>query len=931
MDDLDFIKSLELPIDQEIELINRFRANIAKEQLFKRGQELFTQIGHEHDFKALIEEIKEVIWIFDLQKQKVVYVSPAFKEIWHLEPNDILQDYSLWEKSIHPDDKIEADASFRKIIETGGGKIRDYRIVRPDGEVRWISDRGFIIKGENEVITKIVGIAEDITEQKQAQQSLKESEQNYRLLVENPSVAIFRVNTKGEYKFINSGFTEMLGYSIPEVFSLNGFDYIHPDDLHQLNEVLKPLYHGKTVDNINYRFQRADGTYAHLFTSFAPIISETGEIYEFMGICRDISEQKIAEQQQRKSEIKFSSLLKTSKDFIHIMNTSGIILKTNQAAVDGTGYTREEIEGSKMTKFFTKKSQQIFQENFPQLLKTGSNYAEVELIHKSGKIMEVECKGSAIFDDDGNITALISFQRDITKQKNHLHELQASQADLRDFQELFSMFMDNINGAIYLRDLNGKYLFANKYAEEYLFGSKWEGKTIYDLFTPEQVHLVEEENENILKYKMLEKEDFIFHKSGEKRTVHSIKFCIDRPNKDPLIGGIALDITDQKVLEEEIIKIQKLESLGILAGGIAHDFNNILTSILGNLSLLKYDINPDTEQFDSLNEVEKATFRAKDLTNQLLTFSKGGAPIKQTANLNELIQESVNFVLHGSKVKCIFDLANNLSSVEIDKGQINQVINNIAINADQAMPNGGELLITARNFIQDKNSNLPLSSGKYVQISFHDTGMGIPIELQSKIFDPFFTTKEHGSGLGLATSFSIIQRHGGLLTFSSLIDEGTTFFVYLPVSRSQIKPLEKSTTTQQLPHKYRILVMDDEETVLKTISMMLRKLKCFSYVTYGGIEAVSVVGEEFSSGHGFDAVILDLTIPGGIGGVETLTKIREIDPTIFAIVSSGYSNDPVMAKYEEYGFDYAIPKPFTIEDLRKAIEKIEVRKKKTAI
>ncbi|UYP47227.1 Adaptive-response sensory-kinase SasA [Candidatus Lokiarchaeum ossiferum] len=928
MDDLDFIKSLELPIDQEIELINRFRANIAKEQLFKRGQELFTQIGHEHDFKALIEEIKEVIWIFDLQKQKVVYVSPAFKEIWHLEPNDILQDYSLWEKSIHPDDKIEADASFRKIIETGGGKIRDYRIVRPDGEVRWISDRGFIIKGENEIITKIVGIAEDITEQKQAQQSLKESEQNYRLLVENPSVAIFRVNTKGEYKFINSGFTEMLGYSIPEVFSLNGFDYIHPDDLHQLNEVLKPLYHGKTVDNINYRFQRADGTYAHLFTSFAPIISETGEIYEFMGICRDISEQKIAEQQQRKSEIKFSSLLKTSKDFIHIMNTSGIILKTNQAAVDGTGYTREEIEGSKMTKFFTKKSQQIFQENFPQLLKTGSNYAEVELIHKSGKIMEVECKGSAIFDDDGNITALISFQRDITKQKKHLQELQTSQADLRDSQELFSMFMDNIQGSIYLRDLDGKYLYVNKYAEEHVFGKNWREMKIKDLFDVEEVKFKEKENKVILQQKILDQEDTIRHLDGTVRTVKSIKFRIDRPKKDPLIGGIALDITDQKALEEELIKIQKLESLGILAGGIAHDFNNILTSILGNLSLLKYDINPDSEQFESLNEVEKATIRAKDLTNQLLTFSKGGAPIKKTANLKELIQESVNFVLRGSKVKCVYDLADDLSTVEIDRGQINQVINNIAINADQAMSTGGELLITARNFTQKNNSNLPLSSGNYVQISFHDTGTGIPKEFQEKIFSPFFTTKEHGSGLGLATSFSIISRHGGLLTFSSIIEEGTTFFIYLPASQHQVKLEQRAKKTQQIPYNYRILVMDDEETVLKTISMMLKKLKCFSYITYGGIEAISILGEEFVSGHGFDAVILDLTIPGDIGGLETLTKIREIDPTIFAIVSSGYSTDPVMANYEKYGFDYAIPKPFTLEELRLAIEKIDLKKKK---
>ena len=931
MDDLDFIKSLKLPTNQEEELLKRFKANLAKESLFKKGQELFTQIGHEHDFKALIEEIKEVIWIFDLHKQKVLYVSPAFKEIWQLEPNDIIQNYSLWENSIHPEDKEKADASFKKIVETGGGEIRDYRIIRPDGEVRWISDRGFVIKGDNEKITKIVGIAEDITEQKQAQLSLKESEQNYRLLVENPSVAIFRVNTEGEYEFINKGFMKMLGFTQPEVFSLNGFDLIHPEDLDYIKDVLKPLDQGKTVDNINYRFKRKNGTYAHLFTSFASLMSDKNEISGFMGICRDISEQKIAEELQRKSEIQFSSLLKTSQDFIHIMDASGMILKTNQAALDGTGYTREEIEGSPISKFFTIESQRIFQERFPDLINTGNNYAEVEFIHKSGRIMQIECKGSAIFDKNGEISAIISFQRDITEQKKYIEALQASQADLRDSQELFSMFMDNINGAIYLRDLEGKYLFANKYAEKYLFGTKWEGKTIHDIFNPDEIHLVEQENEIILQQKMIDKEDYITYKNGKKRTVHSIKFRIDRPDKDPLIGGIALDITDQKVLEEEIMKIQKLESLGILAGGIAHDFNNILTSILGNLSLLKYDINPDSEQFDSLNEVEKATFRAKDLTNQLLTFSKGGAPIKEAADLKELIQESVNFVLRGSKVKCVFDLAENLSAVEIDRGQINQVINNIVINADQAMPAGGELMVKAVNYIRDDHSNLPLLPGNYIELSFQDTGLGIPIKLQSKIFDPFFTTKIKGTGLGLATSFSIIKRHGGLLTFTSISNEGTTFFVYLPSSVMQSTEPPKILTPLQVPHHYRILVMDDEETVLKTISMMLKKLKCNSFLTRDGIEAISVVGEEFAVGRGFDAVILDLTIPGGIGGLETLRKIRELDPTIFAIVSSGYSTDPVMANYQKHGFDYAIPKPFTVEDLRIAIENIEIRKKDIAI
>ena len=922
MNDADFITQLNISPKEKEELLRRFTIKRSREKLFSTGMQLFTQIGEEQKFREIIEEIREVIWIFDWKKQKVSYVSPAFEEIWQIPPGSLYENYFLWEKSIHPEDVKYTSEFFENIINTGGGEIREYRIIRPDETIRWISDRGFAIRDKSGEIKTIVGIAEDITDQKHAKDALKASEENYRVLVESPSVVIFRASVNGKYIFINDAFSQILGYSQDEIFSIIGFNNIHSDDLKNLKEKMRPLYQGHTVNNVPYRYKKKNGNYAHLITNFAPIMNSKGIMIEFIGICRDVTEQRIAEAEKRKSEIKFSSVLQNSEDFIHILDLDGTILKTNRAAMEGLGYTREEMEGHKIADFFSQETEPIFQDNFAKLQQVGRSTAEIKFVHKSGRIMLIECRGSAIYGDNGNITAFVSFQRDITEQKKYIRALQDSQTELRESEELFSTFMDNFPGQIVLRDLAGNYQYMNKYAEKLLFGQDWRKKTFHELFDPAIVKEIVEDDLVILEQGIVDMEDTVLNEDGSKRNVRSIKFRIDHPDKEPLIGLISLDISEKKKYEQEIIKIQKLESLGLLAGGIAHDFNNILTSILGNLSLLKFDVDPESEEYDSLNEVEKATYRAKDLTNQLLTFSKGGAPIKKTSNIIEVIQESANFVLHGSNVKCQYDFDGDFAPVELDKGQINQVINNLVINAEQAMPSGGILQIKASAFVQDRDSKLPLRVGNYILISIHDNGSGIPMESQSQIFDPFFTTKPNGSGLGLATSFSIIKRHGGILTFESTPNEGTTFFIYLPSSKTQIKAQKKAQGKELPQYAHRILIMDDEEAILLTVSKMLKKLQCQCYSTRDGLEAISVFGEEFSVGSRFDAIILDLTIPGSFGGYETLQKIREIDPSIFAIVSSGYSTDPIMAEYQDYGFDYAIPKPFTIGDLKVAISKI---------
>ncbi|MFC1986777.1 response regulator [Chloroflexota bacterium] len=380
------------------------------------------------------------------------------------------------------------------------------------------------------------------------------------------------------------------------------------------------------------------------------------------------------------------------------------------------------------------------------------------------------------------------------------------------------------------------------------------------------------------------------------------------------------DISEHIKLEEERQKAAKLESVGTLAGGIAHDFNNLLTGIMGNISLAKRYIEPKSKAEDRLLEAEKASLRAKDLTQQLLTFSKGGVPIKKTVSIAGLLKESAGFSLSGSSIRCDFDLPDDLWSVLIDEGQINQVFSNIIINAVQAMPNGGIINIMARNLAIDKEITLPLSKGNYVEIAIEDHGTGIPKDHLDRIFEPYFTTKQKGSGLGLATAYSIIKNHDGHITVESAISVGTTIHIYLPAAKKRVLNKEEEGTQPALLGEGRVLVMDDEETIRELLYTELTEVGYDVEPTHDGVEAIEQYRGAKEAGQPFDAVILDLTVPGGMGGKETIKKLLEIDPDVKAIVSSGYATDSTMSDYKKYGFSAVVTKPYSVGQLEKTLQ-----------
>ncbi len=381
------------------------------------------------------------------------------------------------------------------------------------------------------------------------------------------------------------------------------------------------------------------------------------------------------------------------------------------------------------------------------------------------------------------------------------------------------------------------------------------------------------------------------------------------------------DITEKKRMEEDVLRAQKLESVGLLAGGIAHDFNNLLTAIMGNISLAKAQLPTDNKTQTRLTEAERASIRAKDLTQQLLTFAKGGAPVRRSASVSELIRETARFALSGSNVSCEFAIGHDLHQVEIDEGQISQVIHNLIINADQAMPVGGTIRIVCDEATLADNEAPPLPAGRYIRIAISDQGVGIPAKHLQRIFDPYFTTKEKGRGLGLASAYSIIRNHDGQISVSSDPGRGTTFTIHLPISEAE-PVAEQGKECIVRGGKGRILVMDDEEAVLEIAGDILAHLGYEVEFAREGGEAVELFSKAGEAGSPFNAVLLDLTVPGGMGGKETIERLRKIDAEVMAIVSSGYSNDPVMSEFSSYGFSGVISKPYRIEEMAKAFAEI---------
>lgn len=390
------------------------------------------------------------------------------------------------------------------------------------------------------------------------------------------------------------------------------------------------------------------------------------------------------------------------------------------------------------------------------------------------------------------------------------------------------------------------------------------------------------------------------------------------------------NITKQKKTEEELFQNEKLNSISLLASGIAHDFNNMLTAVLGNISVVRMDIDEQDKNAQKLLAAENAALQAKSLTQQLLTFSKGGSPTLEVTTIDQLVEENAQFILRGSNVNCVVEKKEPLWAVDADKGQIGQVVNNLIINADQLMPEGGTIRLRLLN-CRLRHAEVPtLQAGEYVCIQVVDQGTGISRGNIKRIFDPYFTTKEEGNGLGLASSYSIVRSHNGAMTVDSEVGRGSCFSVYIPKTEKSAAPAPENkhkpdNKEAEKIHKGgggRILVMDDMEAMMTVAGEILNALGYEVAFSTNGEEAIEAYKKAKESGKPFDAVVFDLTVPGSMGGAEASNILIEYDPDLVAIASSGYTNSNVMLDYKNSAFKAVVPKPYRIKEMSDALNRV---------
>ncbi|MDI6793446.1 MAG: PAS domain S-box protein [bacterium] len=522
-------------------------------------------------------------------------------------------------------------------------------------------------------------------------------------------------------------------------------------------------------------------------------------------------------------------------------------------------------------------------------------------------------------------TAELSISNRLLKEE--VAERKQAQEALYQSEQRYRNLIETARDGIFTLSEDGRITSMNSFFET-LTGwpkDKWIGKQFSSL-----LHLDDLPKAKKLFQQVMEKKTTPIHelrilsKSGKYLVGEFISTPQIQDGKVIGILGIGRDITEKQKMEKELQKTQKLESIGFLAAGIAHDFNNILSIITLSIGLAKALAKPGDKTFGKLVKAEKACWQAADLTNQLFTFSRGGAPIKRVVSMAKLIKDSAELVLSGSNVRCEFSIPDDLWAVEVDQAQLNQVINNLIINADQAMPEGGVIKIWAENIAVGKKHAPFLNYGAYIKIAIKDQGIGISKEDLPQIFDPFFSTKEQESGLGLTTAYSIIKKHEGYIDVESELGMGTTFYLYLEASEMEmlIKEQEEDDDERIITGQGRVLIMDDEEGVRDAVAQTLKTIGYEIELAVNGHEAIKLYKKAIESDQPFDAVIMDLTIPGGMGGKETIKNLLKIDPEVKAIVSSGYSNDPIMANFREYGFSAVLAKPYKIKNLSETLNKV---------
>ncbi len=953
----------------------------------------------EQKYRLMAENISDVFWIATPDISKMIYVSPAYEKVWGRSCQSLYESPGSFIEAIHPEDRERATSEFRQARERETTWITHYRIVRPDGSVRWIEDRGFPVYDEQGHFYLNTGVSEDITLRKLAEEKLSQSERKFRTVFRDSPVGLELYDSDGILIDANGACLDIFGLS--DVQQALGFKLF--DDPNMPEEARVRLRSGKPAsyevvfdfERVRERnlYQTAKKGNIDIHTIIAPLGWDgTKASGGYLAQVADVTEHHQLEQ-EREATLNILHLLNSAYNRTDLMESVLLCMK-NWSGCEAVGIRLKE--GDDYPYYVTSGFDDAFVKAESGLCARDSQ-GSILRDKNCNPVLDCMC-GNVIqgrfdpslpfFTENGSFwtnctTELLASTSEADRQSRTRNRCNGegyesvAMVPLRFGKETFGLLQMNdrrrdcftkekiriferLAGNLAIGLAQRKSIQELRFSRERLNfvieGARlgwWDWDIRTGKVTRSQVwadmlgYTIEEAQEPELFNKIIHPEDKawsdrivirhleghtpdfeyearIRRKAGDYIWVLSRGRVVERDAEGgPLrASGTIQDITSQKQLEEERAKASRLESVGLLAGGIAHDFNNILTTVLGNITLGRMMLKDEPAgAIGILAEAESAIMKSQGLTRQLLTFSKGGEPVKKLFCLKTVVTETTLFALRGSKIKAVFDLPEDPCLVEADEGQVSQVFNNLVINALQAMPDGGKLEVHVSRETVGTGKELKLEPGDYIRVEIRDYGIGISPEHLSKIFDPYFTTKQKGSGLGLTASYSIVKRHGGRIEVESTLGAGTLFRVYLPAST---KPLEENAKNPAEKHFIpgRILLMDDEEAIRSMVAAMLKRMGHEVVAASHGEEAVTLYSQALEAGRRFDAVILDLTVPGGLGGKETIKILKKMDPNVKAVVSSGYSADDICARPREYGFFDSVSKPFTMQDLKAVLIRI---------
>ncbi|MBF0406045.1 MAG: PAS domain S-box protein [Candidatus Riflebacteria bacterium] len=782
-------------------------------------------------------------------------------------------------------------------------------------------------RSNQELLDENYRLIQRIRELEQSEAKLKHAEEGWKKS-EARLVEAQAVTKVGSWETDLSNFTVIWSEQTYKIFDLdpNTFQashsaflsFVHPHDRAKVDAAFVNSFKNDAYNSIEHRIITANGTTKYAEERWHIFRNDQGQPIRAVGTCQDITERKQAEDELLKKE----EDLRESQRIARV-GSWRLDIATNHVSWSEELYRMCDFDPTQPPPPYTEHKKLFTNESWDRLSKaltntteTGTPYElELETLRKDGTRGWMWVYGKTVVNANGITIGLMGAAQDITERKRVEMELAAE-------KERLAVTLRSIGDGVITTDTQGNVVIMNKVAET-LTGwiqSEARGKPLTTVF-----HIINEitrlpcENpaERVLatgKIIELANRTLLISKDGTERIIADSGAPI-MDLKSVTIGVVLVfrDMTEKQRLFDAIQRTDKLDSLGILAGGIAHDFNNLLAGIFGYVDLAR---EKTTEKLPSeyLGKAMTAFSRAKDLTQQLLTFSKGGTPQRKTAELAPIIMESASFSLSGSQIACDYKIDKDLWLADFDKNQIGQAIDNLVINAQQAMPMGGRILISAKNVVIKEGDILLLKSGRYIKLSITDTGIGIPNDLLKRIFDPFFTTKQRGHGLGLATCYAIVHKHEGCIEVESVMGKGSTFHVFLPASKQvNIQNVSKSSVLHK--GSGTILIMDDEPSIREILGLILQEMGYNIIEAKDGEEALQIAAKAASNSTKIAGAFFDLTIPGGMGGKEAIVQFRNLYPDLPVFASSGYSEDPVMAKPTEHGFTDSIRKPYRKDEL----------------